>query len=85
MGKSAIAVAGTAFLMLPAWNAQATPLTGAATITAPAPNHSAIEEVGCKGKGLFCPWGRHWICPPYRTCWCAPCGAYKRPGGKYRD
>ena len=64
MGKSAIALAGTAFLMLLAWNAQATALSGAATMTAPAQNHSAIEEVGCKGNGSLLPVGTALDLPP---------------------
>jgi hypothetical protein len=84
MRKTATALMGVAVLMLAgllAWSVQATPLTGG---LAPVQKSSSVIEAGCKGPGLFCPWGRHWICPPYRTCWCAPCGAYKRPGGRYR-
>jgi hypothetical protein len=76
MPKLAIALAGAAALLFAGiltWNAEATPLAGAATGL---PNSSLVEKVGCYGGGI-CPFGRRWICPPYRPCWCAPCGAYK--------
>jgi hypothetical protein len=44
-----------------------------ATIPAPSPNYSPIEKAACGGPGPRCPWGRTWVCGPYR-CWCAPCG-----------
>ena len=86
MRNFAISLSGAAALLLAgtlAFTAHATPLTGAATGLAPM--QSSVELAGCKAKGLFCPFGRQWMCPPGHACWCGPCGAYKLKGGKWRS
>ena len=82
MRMTGILLAGAAMLLL-AGTAGATTLSGPATGLAPL-DLSQIELAGCKGPGL-CPFGRQMICPKWHSCWCAPCGAYKRPGGKWRS
>jgi hypothetical protein len=59
-----------------AWTAQAMPGAG----TESQLNYSPIEKVACGGPGPRCPWGRTWVCGPYR-CFCAPCrrGYWYRP------
>jgi hypothetical protein len=76
MRKIIFAAAG-AFLLAGAlgWAAQAAP-TGA--VLPPAMHYSPVEKVACGGPGPRCPWGRTWVCGPYR-CGCAPCGGYWRP------
>jgi hypothetical protein len=75
-----VAIASAAALALLAggalaWTAQAMPGAGAL----PAQNYSPIEKVACGGPGPRCPWGRTWVCGPYR-CFCAPCrGGWYRP------
>jgi hypothetical protein len=79
MGKTAFLLAGAAMLLLAGTAGATVPVAPGPTVASP------IELAGCKGTGPFCPFGRHWICPKWHSCWCAPCGAYKLPGGKYRS
>ena len=83
MRMTGLLLAGAAILLL-AGTAGATTLSGAATGLAPLAS-SEIELASCKGTGPFCPFGRRWVCPKWHNCWCAPCGAYKMPGGKWRS
>jgi hypothetical protein len=55
MRKLVIGITGGVALLLAvalAWNAEATPMTGAATV--PAQNYSPIEKVACPGWGPYC-------------------------------
>ena len=83
MRKTTVLLAGAALLLL-AGTAGATNFGGIAAGLSPS-SSSEIELAGCKGRGPFCPFGRHWVCPKWHTCICAPCGAYKLPGGKWRS
>jgi hypothetical protein len=74
MGKTAFLLAGAAMLLLAG-------AAGATVPIAPSPTaSSAIELASCKGNGVFCPFGRHWVCPKWHSCLCAACGAYKQNG-----
>jgi hypothetical protein len=83
MRNLVLSLLGVAALLAAGTLAHATTLSGAGLGVAPA--QSSVELAGCKGPGLFCPFGRQWMCPPGHACWCGPCGAYKLKGGKWRS
>ena len=68
LSLSFLAVAAIASVTL---SAQATPLP------APVKTYLPVEQIGCRGRGTFCPAGLHWVCDFYR-CRCASC-AYGQP------
>jgi hypothetical protein len=75
MRKLAIGIAAAVALMLAgilAWNAEATPLTGATTVP-PATSHSLVEKAGCWLPGE-CDVGKHRVCDRFsHHCKCTPC------------
>jgi hypothetical protein len=81
MRKLTIGIAGTAVLMLAgilAWNAEATPLTGATTVPA-APNQSLVQKAGCWLPGLpgECDIGQQRVCSARNhRCRCVPCSGW---------
>jgi hypothetical protein len=54
-----------------AWQADAAPWRGAATVGIAVESVNPVEEVACRGWGR-CPPGRYWGCGA-RGCWCRPC------------
>jgi hypothetical protein len=79
MRKLAIGISGILALLLAgilAWNAEATALTSAVTISTQT-NHSSVENVGCWLPGLpgECEIGQHKVCDRFhnKPCHCAPC------------
>jgi hypothetical protein len=78
MRKLVIGITAAATLLFAgilAWNAEATPLTGAAAIP-PGTNHSLVEKAGCWLPGLpgECDVGQHRICDRFsHHCKCASC------------
>ena len=55
-----------------AWQADAAPWRGAATVGTAVESVNPVEEVACNGRWAKCPPGRFWGCGP-RGCWCRPC------------
>jgi hypothetical protein len=79
MRKRVIGLTGTAALLLAGilgWSAEATTLTGAATVH-PATNYSLVEKAGCWLPGLpgECEIGQQKVCDRFhnKACRCAPC------------
>ena len=78
MRKVALIVAVTGVMLFAeflGWRAEATTLTGPATLLAVTHSYSPVQSVACGGPGPNCPAGLHWVCGP-RRCWCAPCAYY---------
>ena len=60
------------------WQAEATPLAGAASSLAVVNGHSTIEKAGCMFGTHRCPAGTKWACvthprTPGKSCICRPC------------
>jgi hypothetical protein len=82
MRKVSVAIAGALVLLIVgilAWNAEATPLTGATPLHSAA-DSSLAEKIACRRQTPFsrCPLGQHWQagscvpCPGFLACPCAP-------------
>ena len=64
---AAVALGGAFFSQ-----AQASAVAGAIPLDTQA--SQPIHPAACRGRGPFCPPGRHRVCGPYgHRCWCAPC------------
>jgi hypothetical protein len=77
MRKLVIRITAAAAILLAgaAWNAEATTLTGAATVR-PGTSYSLVEKAGCWLPGLpgECEEGQHKVCNRFgNRCRCAPC------------
>ena len=76
MRNLVIALTAAMVMLLSGW-AEATTLSGAASLPTATRDHSTVEKIGCGGPGR-CPIGLHWVCGPYGGCGCVSCG-YARP------